>query len=116
MVEITWYCTQCGQHNTIKFESLPSAPNFHYLKSVCGECGANIFVLAWKCPKCQESYRIISNFNFVSAMISNIQKFLNVDENVSIKLLQQRCVKCKEIYELILEDVVFSTPCSKYSL
>lgn len=106
MVEVTWYCMQCGQHNTIEFESLPSAPRFHYLKSVCGECGADIHVLAWKCPSCQETYRIISNFDFITAIIRNIQRFLNVDENVSIKLLRQPCVKCGKIYELILKDVV----------
>jgi len=110
MVEVTWYCMQCGQHNTIKFESIPAAPHFHYLKSVCGECGADIYILAWKCPSCQETYRIVLNFNFISTIIRNLQKFLNIDENVSIKLLQQRCIKCQKIYELILEDVVFFSP------
>ncbi|MHA1834790.1 MAG: hypothetical protein ACTSV7_12480 [Candidatus Baldrarchaeia archaeon] len=94
----------------LKFESIPAAPHFHYLKSVCGECGADIYILAWKCPKCQETYRIVSNFNFISAIIRNLQKFLNIDENVSVKLLQQRCIKCQKIYELILEDVVFFSP------
>jgi len=106
MVEVTWYCMQCGQHNTIEFESLPSAPRFHYLKSVCGECGADIYVLTWKCPSCQETYRIISNFNFISAIVRNVPNFLNIDENVSIKLLRQQCVKCGKIYELTLENVI----------
>ncbi|MHA1721650.1 MAG: hypothetical protein ACTSXW_01075 [Candidatus Baldrarchaeia archaeon] len=106
MVEATWYCMQCGQHNTIEFESLPSAPRFHYLKSVCGECGADIYVLAWKCPNCQETYRIVSNFDFLSAIVRSVQSFLNVNENISIKLLRQRCVKCGKTYQLILEDII----------
>jgi len=106
MVEVTWYCMQCGQPNSIEFESIPVAPHFHYLRSVCGEYGADIYVLAWKCPGCQETYRIISNFDFISTIMRNIQSFLDVDENVSIKLLRQQCIKCGKIYQLTLEDVV----------
>ncbi len=106
MVEVTWYCMQCGQHNTIKFENIPAAPHFHYLKSVCGECGADIYILAWKCPNCQETYRIVSNFDFLSAIARSVQNFLDVGEDISIKILGQRCVKCRKAYQLILENII----------